>query len=436
MRGKEFFEKLTDIEDEFIISANNISNKKKKIYFKYISIAASFLIIIFSLYFYNIEFLSNDESFIEFSPKDESLPMLTLDNNSSGGMGFEGYMAYDIDELINANPWNEDLDITHLPAIENTNYQNQFEILENPDYDLMREKLIETATILGMDIENLEIQDNGYTEEEKLEAMYYSSMSLDDVDIEHIESLGPEWEVVYLEDNRVYINPKGYFDIRYFFVEDENYYVMVNWISFIQIRFKNSENHISSNEYPPYDFYYNNIDNILKNYSSLLDMENPTANIHHGDYNIYAQQMFSLSFFDTSDDIITSMLNYAFNQTSFGIYDNSEVSIINKDYNDLSNIIAMYPIISIDEAQILLENGYYLTHAPEPEKIDSKYIKDVELVYRNTNSSKIHIPYYKFYVEDTEFQQGDLTTYRAFYVPAIESQYIADMPSVMDIDFN
>ncbi len=446
MNGKELFEKLTDISDEFIISAQN-TTKQKNIYFKYLVYAASFLIFISCAYFYNIEFLSNDVSPIEQSEKDSNLPMITLNTEISSGMGFEGYMAYDISELTNSNPWNEDLEITHLPVIENPNYKNQLEIIENPNYDLMQKKLIETATILGMDIENLEIKNDTLSEEDKQKTIDYLSQSLDDIDSSYIESLSDEYEIIYLEDNRVSIYPKGYFDIRYFYIEDENYYVMVSWDEFIQIQFKNAKDDESLYEYItidgetiekrlPYDFYYNNINNILENYSNILDMQNPTANIHYGDYNIYAQQSFSLSFFDTSDDIVNSILNYSFNQVRFEIYNNSQVDIINKDYKDLSNIMGMYPIISPSEAETLLKDGYYISTVSK-EEVESKYIKDVELVYQNTNSSKVHIPYYKFYVELPEYKkENGLNTYGAYYVPAIESQYIENMPSVNDINFN
>ena len=48
----------------------------------------------------------------------EKLPMLSITENTSDGMGFEGYMAYDISELINNNPWSETSQLSVLPVYQ------------------------------------------------------------------------------------------------------------------------------------------------------------------------------------------------------------------------------------------------------------------------------------------------------------------------------
>ena len=47
------------------------------------------------------------------------LPLLTISGESSESMGYEGYMAYDISDLINANPWNETAELSTLPVYRN-----------------------------------------------------------------------------------------------------------------------------------------------------------------------------------------------------------------------------------------------------------------------------------------------------------------------------
>jgi len=54
------------------------------------------------------------------TPNDSNnLPILNISEDFSDAMGFEGYLAYSIDELTSANPWREDQNITQLPVINN-----------------------------------------------------------------------------------------------------------------------------------------------------------------------------------------------------------------------------------------------------------------------------------------------------------------------------
>lgn len=50
-----------------------------------------------------------------------SLPLLPVATQAGDGMGYEGYMAFNISELVNANPWDETMELTALPVYQNTN---------------------------------------------------------------------------------------------------------------------------------------------------------------------------------------------------------------------------------------------------------------------------------------------------------------------------
>jgi hypothetical protein len=65
-----------------------------------------------------------------------------------------------------------------------------------------------------------------------------------------------------------------------------------------------------------------------------------------------------------------------------------------------------------------------------------EYVAKVELVYRTGGTEQYFMPYYRFYVElpDMERENG-LKTYGAYYVPAVEGEYISNMP-VWDGRFN
>lgn len=79
-------------------------------------------------------------------PQDEpglnsDLPMLSISENTAA-MGYEGYMAYDISELINANPWDEDSEISTLPVYQNSlTYDANF-IASGADFDKMQKFIL------------------------------------------------------------------------------------------------------------------------------------------------------------------------------------------------------------------------------------------------------------------------------------------------------
>ena len=102
---------------------------------------------------------------------------------------------------------------------------------------------------------------------------------------------------------------------------------------------------------------------------------------------------------------------------------------------DLSKKLGDYPIISAKQAKALLLNGNYITTVPY-EVADAKYIKKVELIYRASNYDEVFMPYYRFYVElPEEKRDNGLNTYGAYYVPAVESSYISNIPK-WDGSFN
>jgi len=105
-------------------------------------------------------------------------------------------------------------------------------------------------------------------------------------------------------------------------------------------------------------------------------------------------------------------------------------------YNaDLSQKIEDYPIIFVLEAQSELLKNHYITTVPE-EFPGVEYIAGVELIYRTSRYDEVFMPYYRFLVELPSMQRDNgLKTFGAYYVPAVESQYISNMP-LWDGSFN
>lgn len=400
MRGKDLFEKMTDIDDDIIVKSANVS-KRKVHYVRWGSLVACFAIVISVFSIYN-----NDKIVV-----DPNLPMLNIEMDNSGGMGFEGYMAYDISDLVNANPYSEDMKITHLPVIANKLAYNENYIVQKPDYALMETLLKDTAKSLGMDVSNLQITNDIPSDEEKKAIT---------------DKFGGEV-------------PVGYFNISRMFMEDENYKLEVGTDYTVKAEFKvpfEVPSQYNFTYYSTYDETLEVAEYLKEEFADFIGMEKPTINISGGDFNIHAEQSYGISFFENSNDNTQKILNYHFNTVRFYCNENGELDLARRYYTDLSEVVGEYPIIDTKEATKLLEKGNYITTVPE--KFEStEHIKKVELIYISNSHEEIFVPYYRFYVELQEYKREDtgLNDYGAYYVPAVEGEYIENMP-LWDGGFN
>lgn len=97
----------------------------------------------------------------------ENLPRLPLSAQvgSPGGMGFEGYLAHDVSELVSGTPWRESDNFRTLPVYRNSVVYDRAGAppAEGVDLEAMRSRALEAAGRLGIDAQ---IQDNAPTEEE------------------------------------------------------------------------------------------------------------------------------------------------------------------------------------------------------------------------------------------------------------------------------
>lgn len=128
------------------------------------------------------------------------------------------------------------------------------------------------------------------------------------------------------------------------------------------------------------------------------------------------------------------MIIYAFDFARFTSDDEGNLKLIRLCHDSMvAEKVGDYPIITVDEAAKLLCDGHYITSVPmeytgnEFPKLQD--VAKVELVYRCGRSEGTWFPYYRFYIPLTGLiMKEGLTNYGAFYVPAVEEQYIANMP--------
>ncbi len=428
MRGDELLDQMELTDPAYVEAADIKPEKKKNVWIKGSAIAACFAIMIYagtrllppdaqreipgssgaledisgvpdapggiaglpdaSEEIPDIQGILGDISGVQDAPEEVSgLPMLSI-SESKGGMGFEGYLAYDISELVNENPWNETLELSTLPVFQNPLTFDPDYIALGGDFDKMEEFLLEVAGRLGLDTNKLTITEST-THPKELMA----------------EADGLKIQVDQWMTARVTFDPTVPLPEEYNFTYYASY-----------------DDKAAAAEY------------LKTEYRDFIGMDNPQINIHGGNYNIYGQQSYSIRFFDAGGNEIEQMINYNFNKVVFSSYE-GELRRASIYHPDLSIKVGDYPIISCEQARELLAKGGYITSAPF-EMPGLEYVKKVELIYRTSYFEEYYMPYYRFYVElpEEEMENG-LKTYGAYYVPAVHSSYISNMP-IWDGRFN
>ncbi len=408
MKNEKLLDAIGQINDELIVDAvSNTKSAKTRLFFKRGLITAACLVSAAVITVFVIPFLHKIQ---EKTNIDTTLPLLTISEMQSDAMGFEGYMAYDISELINANPWNENMNLSTLPVYENVlAYDDNF-IVSGMNFDAMRTFLTDIAARLGLDVKTLEITDNTPSEEYKAAILEKTGGDIPDGYFNPTE--------VLTESNGIKIE-----------VEPD----MTAVISFNPAVSLPEQFHFS--HYASYEESAAAAGYLSNQYADFINMKNPKMNIHGGDYNIYSQQSYGIEFFDADGSDVNQIINYNFNRAAFYCDDNGKLFLARIFQPDLSHKMGDYPIISAEEAKKLLLNKNYITTVPN-EFPGESYIAKTELVYRTGAHEKYFMPYYRFYVElPAAEREGGMKTYGAYYVPAVLGSYISNMP-VWDGSFN
>lgn len=405
MNIKKFSEAMGEIDSKYVEKALNYQpNQKKQIWVKWGAIAACLAIMVYA----------GTRKFPQETHEDMAeLPMLSITENTSEGMGFEGYWAYEVSELVNANPWSKSLEISTLPVYRNPLTYDENYIASGADFDKMQEFLLEIADRFGIDTNTLTITDDAPDEETK-----------------QMISRKLQMEVAVI--------PDGYFDPTKLIIEADGLKIEVNQAMTATIFFEPAislADEYNFTNYAPYEDIVAVAEHLKTEYKDIIGIDNPQMNICGGDYNIYAQQSYSIKFFDASGNDTQKIINYNFNQVTFYCNSEGELWLARICQPDLSEIVGNYPIITPKQASELLLNGNFLTSVPY-EMPGSRYVRKMELVYRTGEWEEYYMPYYCFYVElpEDELENG-LKTYGVYYVPAVDGTYISNMPT-WDGSFN
>lgn len=419
MKEEKFLEKIGETSEDYIAEANPMTKvKRNRPWIKWGALAACLTLAIFTV----IKMIPTNPTEIE--PEPDNLPLLSITEDSGGGMGFEGYMAYDISEIVSNNPWAETAEFSTLPVYQNLLAYGENDQVAGADFDKMKELLLDVASRLGIDTDSLEITDNA--PDEKTQAAIRKKL----------KNVGDSV-------------PDGFFSPTAVIAEDNGIKIEVDQQMTAKITFDPAitlPDEYDFTNYASYEQVAAVAEYLEEKYNNLIEMDNPQANIHGGDYSIFSEedietygtqqaQGYSIEFYDGSGDITSQIINFNFNRVAFYCDDDGKLFLARVFQPDLSGKVGDYPIITVDEAKKLLENGNYITTVPE-ELPGLEYVAKAELIYRTGGTEQYFMPYYRFYVElpDMEMENG-LKTYGAYYVPAVEGKYISNMP-VWDGRFN
>lgn len=306
------------------------------------------------------------------------LPMLEI-SEDEGGYGCEAYWAYDISELVNANPWNKEMKLSTLPVYKTA--ADTF--VTDAEFAEMENFLKEIANKLELNGGTLNITENP------------SELSA--------ESNGIKLKVDRTISATVTLEPAVALPTKYDFSYYAPFYSMKNAAEYLK-----------------------------EKYCTLFDGKKYALNLYGGDYDIYLRQHHYISFYCAEGDDTQKIINYNFNKINFSPDDNGRLFLISIDRANLSDKVGDYPIITAEKARELLKAGKYVTSVPHTLNGD-EHIAKVELIYRNAPWDKYYMPYYRFYIETPYEEMGDmkkygLKEYGAYYVPAVEERYISNMP--------
>lgn len=334
------------------------------------------------------------------SSEAEELPILTA-RFESGAMGFEGLLYYDISEAEDANPWTEEHAPASLPVYRNPAYTDSSGLSVFLSDEAMLELAEQTAVALGASVDHTE---------------FHRVHDIIDYSIEGLS--GTEAYNLTAETAFGEITVYGNGQIRIFFSEPV---ILPEEYSF-------TYSHTTDDE------AFDVIRYLTERYSGLCSFEKITADTG-GDYTYYGDRIRFYGAYDGGGDLTQQILSYHFNRISFGPDDDGNLFVI-----WLGNLLTGaqkagdYPLISADTARSFLLSGESITTVPDDYllggTITETQIAKTELVYRTGNTSELFMPYYRFYVELTNFQTQTegLTCYGMYYVPAVSGEYLSDFP--------
>lgn len=397
--AQRMFRILSDVDEILVEEAQEMeqSDVSKKVFYqklqRYASFAACVCVLIGGVLIYsqvlpNKDAVEQDEAQNSMRNEDE-LPMLDFEMNWEG-MGFEGMMAYKYEEIESETPWKVTSEIEVLPVMKNQSAYRDFSssldvVTDEEDYTRMREIVQPIAEYFGIEVSDMEIID------------YYATQ-----------------DALSVKKNGIS--------------------VVINTDCDVRIEYdvpQKLPEHLNTKPGASYEEMRTVAEYLVREYADLFAYENPQIAIQGADYYFSGERSdYHIYIYNQAETIEETLVNYHASYAHVAFNEDGTIWFIDITHKDTSQVIGDYPIISAKTAKRLLMEGHYATSYDDSYVPKEEYIRGVELMYRFNGREAYHMPYYRFWVEvPEEMQENGLNCYVAYYVPAVESQYITNMPT-------
>lgn len=290
------------------------------------------------------------------------------------------------------NPWEEDTEVKSLPVYENVAYAGEADQKAVPVSDGILDKKLRAAavemnmTIDGIEYERKDVADDGEAAENALQKAFKATAHTDDGDI----------TVTYNNLTEIkFAQPKS-LPKEYSAADSE----------------MDSVSAEKTTEY------------LLEQYGALMGFSNPKASVRMF-YDEEKKPHWILSGYDCGENLQEQIVSYNLKRMRFELNDEGQLTgIMMMDNLASGKKIEEYPIITSEEAKMLLRRGKYVAGNTEAPSLDD--IERFSLIYLTGPQCNIFMPYYAFDVRIDE--EDGLICYSTYYVPAVREEYLSKMP--------
>lgn len=326
-----------------------------------------------------------------------------LGESGSGGFGFEGLLEFAPSELEQGCPWRPGDQVDSLPVYKNGSSLYLSGVAQfTLDAPQMEARLRELAAKLGYTVEEVEV----YPSENQVEEMKQKLGDADDLTIE----LNTRPSRVTAECDGAVLRVDTGGDLTVEFSEPVS----------LPAGYRFSADATAEEAQQAVRYLWSI-------YGEPLGLAQPAPRLFL-DYTYEGKPHREFAVFDGSGDLADRLLQFSLGGLTFWDDEQGRLYGFRLSGTDVvGEKLGDYPVLSYEEAKELLAQGNCFTSVME-DFPGVERLAYTELVYRV--SSGVVAPYYRFLVElPTLEMENGLKTYGAYYVPAVESAYITDLPA-------
>lgn len=412
MKNEELLDMIGETSDELLKRAESPAKPSPIRWKRFAAVAAALVLCAggTAWYIHSQRSIPKTPSSEDILAQYPDLPKLSA-NFTSGDMGFEGLELYDISDLRSGNPWHEDAQLTTLPVYENPCYRMQNTLAQPGDEEMMLANLRKIAAAVGTEFDETAIL--------RYNTLYGS------MDVERMrEALRQRFETE--EEVEEYLQSGCTYQLE---ARVTNYSLIADAWGGTRIEFSpplELPEGANFGHHDEYERYITAAEYLKDAYRDILEMEQPTASIVGGDYNIDNEQSFKLYFYDAAGDLTQQIVNYNMNAVEFTCDDSRRLWLIDRNHVEDSQKVGDYPILTPKEAEAAFDAGDFLTTVPSEYFPQTMKIAKMELIYRTDSRDRYYLPFYRIYakVSPNFEREYDTETYGVFYVPAVREEFV------------